>query len=115
MTKGGDNDTAPGGDPAYTVTPEDTATHQLLSRYLQRRRQQLGELEAALKQADYELIRRIGHNLHGSGAAYGLRRVSLLGAGLERAAERQDGQAAAENLGQLRRFLASVKLNSPPG
>ena len=112
-TMGGDDSPAPDGNPAYPVTPEDGASYDLLARYLQRRREQLKQLAAALDHADYELIRRIGHNLHGSGTAYGLPRISVLGQALETAAELREPLKISEIISQLRLFLASVTLNEP--
>ena len=113
-TVGGDSKSAPGGNPTYPLTTEDAASYQLLTQYLQRRRLQIGQLTAALDNADYELIRRIGHNLHGSGAAYGLPRVSAIGSALEAGAERADPGAVGDNIRQLEDFLASVVLKQPP-
>lgn len=110
---GGDKGDLPGGSPAYPVSAPDESTHRLLTRYLERRREQLTQLESALAGADYELIRRIGHNLHGSGAAYGLPRISLIGGELEAGAERRDAAAIADNLSQLREFLEQVTIKGP--
>ncbi len=115
VTTGADNGNAPGGggNPAYRVSAADEPTHRLLTRYLQRRHQQLDQLAAALAATDYELIRRIGHNLYGSGAAYGLPRISQIGGALESAAERGDAAAAGRSIGQLREFLAVVIVQAP--
>ena len=112
-TMEGNDNRLPGGNPTYPVTPDDGATHQLMAQYLERRRAQVGQLTAALDNADYELIRRIGHNLHGSGAAYGLPRISALGEALEQDAERRDSLAVSETISQLQDFLASVVLSEP--
>jgi len=101
------------GIPPYCVTAEDESGHRLLERYLSRRREDLTRLEAALARDDYDLIRRIGHNLHGSGAAYDLVRISILGEQIERAAERRARPGLAGAIAQLEQFLDSITVVGP--
>ena len=68
----------------------DEAGDRLLQRYLNRRRAELQSLDTALNNGDFEQLRRIGHNLLGSGTAYGHDPISRLGAALEIAAEGGD-------------------------
>lgn len=98
----------------YRVTPDDEAGHRLLSVYLSRRRRELVQLKTAARANDYTEIRRIGHNLAGSGAAYGLNRVSTIGAQLELAADRGSARGVAESVAELERFLATVTIADPP-
>lgn len=90
------------------VRPADPAEAELLERYLERRQTDLQRLRQALARHDYELVRRIGHNLHGSGSAYGLRRITLLGERLERAAERTDHPAIDEIVDELGHYLSTL-------
>ena len=46
--------------------------------YLYRRRAELGDLEQALKNRDFSAIRKAGHNLKGTGAAYGFAEITDL-------------------------------------
>ena len=81
---------------------------KLLERYLARRQAELPALEAAANRKDYELLRRLGHNLHGSGSAYGLDPISRLGASLELAAERGEDEKVAAALRDLAVFLSRL-------
>lgn len=68
------------------VQSADPAIRQLLPGYVANRHADLDQLQAGLEHEDSVVLRRIGHNLKGSGAAYGLPPVSRLGADMERAA-----------------------------
>ena len=98
---------------AYRVTPEDEPGVRLLQRYLGRRREELVQLKDALAGSDFRLIARIGHNLHGSGAAYGLPRISALGEQIELAAERAAATSIAEIIAKLEQFLDSITIIEP--
>ena len=75
-------------------------------RYLGRREADLQSLRSALASEDFERIRKKGHNLFGSGSAYGLDRISEPGAGLERAAKKQN----TENIDMLEAFIRTVRV-----
>ena len=92
----------------HTIVAPDGQGRHLLERYLRRRHDELAVLERALERGDYEQIRRIGHNLHGSGAAYELNRISALGARLELAAEDADSGAVGRAIEDLRGFLSHL-------
>lgn len=68
------------------VESADPAVRQLLPGYVANRHADLDQLQAGLENEDSVVLRRIGHNLKGSGAAYGLPPVSRLGADMEQAA-----------------------------
>ena len=75
-------------------------------RYLGRREADLQSLRSVLASEDFERIRKKGHNLFGSCSAYGLDRISELGAGLERAAKKQN----TENIDMLEAFIRTVRV-----
>jgi len=108
------NDTnSAAGIPQYRVTPRDESGRRLLRRYLDRRRGELAQLREALERSDFELIRRIGHNLRGSGAAYDLIRISALGERLELAAEQSAQGGLTAIIAELEQFLDSVTIAEP--
>ena len=102
------------GIPPYRITPEDEPGRRLLKRYLARRRNDLTRLNQALERGEYDLIRRIGYNLHGSGAAYDLVRISVLGEQIEVAAERRSASGLAEAISDLEQFLSSITIGGTP-
>jgi len=67
----------------------------------------------ALEREDYAVIRRMGHNLRGSGASYDLVRISSLGAEIERAAERRASAQLSRTVSELEQFVNSVKVIKP--
>ena len=110
-----DNDinSRPGIRP-YRVVPSDESGRQLLRRYLDRRDKDLSRMKEALTREDYDLIRRIGHNLRGSGAAYDLVRISILGEQIELAAQNHAAHDLEETITLLEGFLASVSIGKSP-
>jgi HPt (histidine-containing phosphotransfer) domain-containing protein len=92
----------------YALVAVNEPERKLLMRYLERKRDDLNQLEQALESEDFPLIRRIGHNLAGSGAAYGLLRISVLGRRIEAAAEGQSGADAAAAVAELGQFVSRI-------
>ena len=81
-----------------------------MARYLKRRESDVPELRRALESSDFETIRTTGHNLFGSGGAYGLDEISALGQRIELAAENRDGPRIEALIGHLECFLRGVKV-----
>lgn len=87
---------------------DDPIVRGLLPGYVARRREEIDKLDGALADGDFETLRTIGHNLHGSGGAYGLPPISAMGKRLEQAARAADAAAAATILAELRAFLGTL-------
>lgn len=100
MTKSKDN----------TVVVSDPFARRLMVRYLNQRHDDIESLRASLARQDFESIRKKGHNLFGSGSAYGLDRVSELGADLEKKAERGNGEAIAALIDLLEAYIRNVRI-----
>jgi HPt (histidine-containing phosphotransfer) domain-containing protein len=62
----------------------------LVPCYLANRRNDMETLAAALGRGDFELMSRLGHNMHGSGTSFGLDGLSAIGVAIERAANAGD-------------------------
>ena len=86
----------------------DSAVQELLPRYYARRRADAARLEALTAAPEWEEIRIIGHNMRGSGTAYGLEAISEIGAALEEASSRQDVEALRSATEDLVTLLASA-------
>lgn len=93
-----------------TVEIADPFARQLMSRYLQRRREDIDRLRDALAAGDFEQIRTSGHNLYGSGSAYGLDEISTLGQKIENAALAQEPAELRARIDDLEALLDSLKL-----
>lgn len=88
----------------------DPFARRLMGKYLENRRDDIGKLKRALADLDFETIRITGHNLYGSGAAYGLDDISGFGAGIEKAAGTADVTEIERIIGQLTDFLQKLKV-----
>lgn len=94
-----------------TMDIADPCARQLMARYLRNRQADLDELREALEADAFGRIRTTGHNLHGSGSAYGIDRISEIGASLESAARRQDRDAIRELIRLLESCVRSLQLS----
>lgn len=79
--------------------------------YLDRRCDELSGLEEALKKGDFAALRKAGHNLKGTGAAYGFAELTEIGRALEVAAK--DGNAAAAEV-LLDQMVSYIGILRPP-
>lgn len=64
----------------------DPAIQALLPNYIRRRESDVETIELLLKRSDFKEIRRLAHNMRGSGKAYGFAKITDLGALMEEAA-----------------------------
>lgn len=92
----------------YLIEVPDGVERALLVAYLERRREDLAKLRQALHEGDMRGARLIGHRLYGSGSAYGLPRVSVLGHEIERAAQARDGRNLEAAIDRLAEAVAEV-------
>lgn len=95
-------------DSDSSIEIADPFARRLLTQYLERRRSDLDRLRAALTDSDYASIERTGHNLFGSGAAYGLEPISVLGADLEQAAKYRQPDRIRQLIDQLDNFVTNL-------
>jgi CheY-like chemotaxis protein/HPt (histidine-containing phosphotransfer) domain-containing protein len=87
----------------------------LRGSYLDRRRAELGSLEQAVREGNFAAIRKTGHNLKGTGAAYGFAEISDIGRSLEAAAKNGDAGAIEVLLDQIDGYLGIVRPSSNSG
>ncbi len=86
-------------------TLADPFARQLMTRYLERRQSDLATLRQALADKDFEAVRLAGHNMFGSGAAYGFTGITALGARLEKAADARQVEAIRGLIDELETFI----------
>jgi CheY-like chemotaxis protein len=105
----------PRGDPPRRrlAPPDDVA--ELLPGYLENRQQELPRLFDALEGRDFEPIRVAGHNMKGTGAAYGCPELGEIGARLEAAARLANGADVEEGLLAVGELLKSFEIVPAPG
>ena len=80
----------------------------LRAGYLERRRAELSGLEQAVHDGDFAAIRKAGHNLKGTGAAYGYAEITDIGRSLEAAAKDGDAVAVESLLDQMSSYIGIV-------
>ena len=91
-----------------TIEIADPFARRLVGKYLENRNDDIARLTNALGCEDFETIRITGHNLFGSGAAYGFDDISTMGAGIESAATNRDAPAIERLIGDLQELLRKV-------
>ena len=82
--------------------------------FLANRRNDVRVVLEALDHGSFDSIRRIGHNLKGSGASYGFQPISDLGKVIEDAALAQDADAIRRAITDMSRYLDQVQVVSQP-
>jgi len=102
-----DNATSKRGKPIEIADP---FARKLIGKYLDNRKCDIGKLQQALADSDFETIKVTGHNLYGSGAAYGLDHISFIGADIEIAAEAKDGPRIEQLIGEMTDFLRKMNV-----
>ena len=90
---------------------QDPFARRLLAQYLARRAADIEAVRQALSDGDWELVRVTGHNMYGSGEAYGLKAVSEYGKQLEQAALDCDPASADTAITALAVFLRDIKIS----
>ncbi len=80
----------------------------LVPGYLENRRSDIESFRAALDSADWDVIRRLGHNMKGSGSGYGFPEITRLGREIETAAKGHTPEAVRQSVESLGRYLDEV-------
>ena len=73
--------------------------------YLLNCRQNVIDMGGALDRADFGVVTLLGHNLRGSGGAFGFQGITDIGAGLEDAAGKSDAAASRKWVAELASYL----------
>ena len=86
---------------------DDFGLQDLVPQYLALCRRDLLAMQSALERLDFDRVRVLGHNLKGSGSAYGFPRLTDLGASVEQAAKSNDNDTIRVGITELEAFLDS--------
>ena len=92
------------------ISVADSKLEALMHNYVERRRMQVRELHKALAASRYDEIEQAGHNLYGSGSAYGLPRLTNLGQRLESVALERDRQAIARLIAEIDTYVGRLRI-----
>ena len=82
--------------------------------FLQNQRNDVAAIREALNNGDFETVEHLGHGMRGAGGSWGFDEVTVLGAGLERAAQSGDRDASYRLADELSRYLDRVEVTSDP-
>lgn len=93
-----------------TVDISDPVARKLMSRYLSHRQEDIRNLREAVAAEDFEAVRLSGHNMHGSGSAYGLDWISELGKALETAALEHDAAETGRLINALESYVRALHI-----
>jgi hypothetical protein len=70
-------------------------------KYLENVRRNMGDILAGIERSDYEIARKLGHQMKGSGTSYGFPEVTSAGAAVEIAAKAGNGDEIRRQLLEL--------------
>lgn len=98
----------PNADRIQVQVPE--GIEETVPLFLETAREDLRNLEHALRRADYSRIRFIGHDLKGTGGGYGFEGAGLIGKLLEEAAKRSDADEVRRQIAALADYLDRVEV-----
>ena len=93
--------------PAAVLVDADLA--DLVPSYLARILADLDRIADLVRTGNYDEIRKLGHNMKGSGTAYGFAEITRLGAEIEIAAKEKAGSAAEQAARTLLAYLKEVR------
>jgi HPt (histidine-containing phosphotransfer) domain-containing protein len=96
--------------PDYLIHIHDRDVETLIEGYLMRRKGDVTAAREALEEGDFDRLARLGHNLHGSGGAYGIPQLSRVGRDLERAAQVAVAAEVEALIVPLEGLLARVRI-----
>ncbi|HMF76112.1 MAG TPA: Hpt domain-containing protein, partial [Bryobacteraceae bacterium] len=91
---------------AQTVGVDDEM-NVLKPAYLQGLRANIEAILAAVDQEDYVVARKLGHQMAGSGGAYGFPEITKLGKALEKAGSEESGDAIRGHLKALAHYVGT--------
>jgi HPt (histidine-containing phosphotransfer) domain-containing protein len=77
--------------------------------YLQNCRQNVITMLDALDRGDFETVTMLGHQMRGSGGAYGFQAITDIGAALQQASENADIDASRKSVGDMSNYLDRVE------
>jgi CheY-like chemotaxis protein/HPt (histidine-containing phosphotransfer) domain-containing protein len=80
----------------------------LIPAYLLNCRQNVVAMADALDRVDFETVTFLGHQMRGSGGAFGFQAITDIGAALQEAAESADTVASRKSVGDLSSYLDRV-------
>ena len=97
-------------DTENPIDVKDPFARRLILQYVKRRKAELDTLRSALAAGRFRDIQITGHNMSGSGSAYGLDRISEIGARMEAAAKAGQGTEVERLISKLDSYVHTIRL-----
>jgi PAS domain S-box-containing protein len=98
-----------------TVLPQNPQIAARVPMFLENRRRDVQAMQDALTRDDFPTVRRLGHNMRGTGSSFGFQAITDLGAAIEEEASRLDAVATRHWIDELSRYLNKVHPAGEPG
>ena len=87
---------------------------ELRREFLGNRQRELPKLRVLLLEGNFPELKRLGHNMKGNGASYGVPEFTAFGARIEEAAAKGDTPECAQALADIEEFLrTAIVINVP--
>ena len=99
-----------GVSPTTWVVRPDKDLEDLIPSFMQNRRNELVEIDAAVKGQDFEFIRRLAHTWKGICRPYGFIHLETLSKSLEQSGEREDINAITQLAAEIRDYIENVRI-----
>ncbi len=103
---------SPAADSGGEASVSPSVNQRLAKRipaYLRNCRENVAAMSDAVDRVDFETVRYLGHQLSGSGGAFGFQPITDFGAALQLASENADTAVSRQQLGELLSYLDSVE------
>jgi PAS domain S-box-containing protein len=94
------------------LVPANSKFADRIPAYLQNCRQNGIAMLGALDRIDFETVKYLGHQMRGSGGAFGFQAITEIGAELQQAAESADTDASRKWVGELSSYLDRIETTS---
>ena len=94
---------------ADDVVGIDFDIQDLVPRFLENQKGHASRILKLAASSDFDSVRRLGHNMKGTGKGYGVDVISGLGHSIEQAAARSAAEEVEKLAKELSRYLASVQ------
>ena len=101
---------APAAQPRAVALEIDPLLADLVPGYVREKRRQMADLRRLVTEGDMDRLKRIAHDIKGTGAAYGIPDVTRLGRALETAGQQGDAALASSLVDELDTLLARVQV-----
>ncbi len=92
------------------VVHVDSILEDMIPEYLEHRKAEIPIIQGALEQNDYTALREIGHDIEGTGGAFGFDGYAELGRALRLAASEEDNSEIEKIADQMETYLGRVEV-----